>query len=277
MNNSPSMKSSVASGSASWLAPQRWPLPGNRGPGSNETTRFYIVHAWIPLIAFAVLVLWSTVLGGDQWLADRIYAWQGGQWQLRHDFITEQLIHRIGRDVSTMAWLAVLAAWIVARTRPGWGTLRRPLACLLVSIAASTALVAWVKSWSNMDCPWDLVRYGGAREYVSLFAMRPLGMSRGACFPAGHASGGYAWLALYFFLWSVRPRWRWLGLAVGMVAGLTFGISQQLRGAHFLSHDLWTLAICWGSALAVFLWFRRRPAVAEAATLPAAASAEAAR
>jgi membrane-associated PAP2 superfamily phosphatase len=271
MNNAPSMKSSAASGSPRWLMLRL--APGQGGPGP----RFYLIHAWLPLIAFAAMVLWTMVFGGDQWLADRMYAWQGSHWQLRHDFVTEQLIHRLGRDISTMAWLTVLAAWIVARTRPGWGSLRRPLAYLLVSVAVSTALVAWVKSWSNMDCPWDLARYGGAREYVGLFAMRPLGMSRGACFPAGHASGGYAWLALYFFLWSVRPRLRWLGLAVGAGMGLVFGFSQQLRGAHFLSHDLWTLAICWATALGLFLWFRRRLVVTESASVPARISAEAAR
>jgi membrane-associated PAP2 superfamily phosphatase len=34
--------------------------------------------------------------------------------------------------------------------------------------------------------------------------------------------------------------------------GLIFGISQQLRGAHFISHDLWTLAICWFFSLTIF-------------------------
>jgi membrane-associated PAP2 superfamily phosphatase len=271
MNNAPSMKSSAASG---W---PRWPMLRPSLPHLGPGPRFHLLHAGLPLIAFAALVTWTMVLGGDQWLADRMYAWQGNQWVLRRDFVTEQLIHRLGRDISTMAWLTVLAAWIVARTRPGWGSLRRPLAYLLVSVAVSTALVAWVKSWSNMDCPWDLVRYGGAREYVGLFAMRPLGMPRGACFPAGHASGGYAWLALYFFLWSVRPRLRWLGLAVGAALGLVFGFAQQLRGAHFLSHDLWTLAICWTTSLGLFLWFRRRVVVTEPAAVPAGVSAEAAR
>ncbi|WP_210763428.1 hypothetical protein [Xanthomonas hydrangeae] len=31
-----------------------------------------------------------------------------------------------------------------------------------------------------------------------------------------------------------------------------YGGVQQLRGAHFLSHDLWTAMICWCTALAVF-------------------------
>ena len=32
---------------------------------------------------------------------------------------------------------------------------------------------------------------------------------------------------------------------------MMFGIAQQLRGAHFLSHDLWALMLCWLVALAM--------------------------
>ena len=38
----------------------------------------------------------------------------------------------------------------------------------------------------------------------------------------------------------------------GLVDGTGFGVAQQLRGAHFLSHDLWTAAICWFTAVAGF-------------------------
>lgn len=34
-------------------------------------------------------------------------------------------------------------------------------------------------------------------------------------------------------------------LALPLTLGLVFGIGQQLRGAHFLSHDLWTAWLCW--------------------------------
>ncbi|MFD0740211.1 phosphatase PAP2 family protein [Lysobacter koreensis] len=210
------------------------------------------------LLALAtVLMAWHA----DQWFADRLYAWQGHHWTLRFNFVTETLIHVLGRDLSTAAWLGVLAAWIVVRTRPGLSLWRRPLACLLVSTLLATALVAWVKSWSNMDCPWDLVRYGGDRAFVGLFGLRPVGMARGVCFPAGHASAGYAWMALYFFCLATRPRWRWAGLSVGVGLGVLFGFSQQLRGAHFLSHDLWTAAISWLTALGVHAFGWRESAV----------------
>ena len=78
-------------------------------------------------------------------------------------------------------------------------------------------------------------------------------MPAASCFPAGHASAGYAWVALYFFFLARRPAWRWRGLAIGLIAGAVFGIAQQLRGAHFFSHDLWTLMICWSTALLLYV------------------------
>ena len=35
----------------------------------------------------------------------------------------------------------------------------------------------------------------------------------------------------------------WLAAALG--AGLLLGLAQQMRGAHFMSHTLWTAWICW--------------------------------
>lgn len=239
-------------------------VPAWREPG------FYRRHGQWPLLVLgAVFAAW-TLGHGDLWLADRLYAWEGHAWALRHAWATQTLIHLVGRDLSTAAWLAVFAAWLVAGMRAGWAHLRRPLAYLLLATALSTLLVAWIKSWSNVDCPWDLARYGGTRAYFGLFEWRPAGMARGVCFPAGHAGGGYTWLALYFFLLAVKPRLRWLGLAVGLGTGLLFGLSQQLRGAHFLSHDLAALAICWGCALLTQRAFwGGRERVQSPATMPA--------
>jgi hypothetical protein len=42
--------------------------------------------------------------------------------------------------------------------------------------------------------------------------------------------------------------------------GLLFGTTQQLRGAHFLSHDIWTFALCWSinALLAALILVPRR-------------------
>lgn len=257
----PSLKAPMLPRAASAGA---WRVPSMRGD------RFLLVHAWIPLGVFLVALVVATFGHGNWRLADLIYGSGGHAWPLRHAYMTEQVIHVGGRDASALAWGLVLAAWGVSMTGPRWSRYRRPLAYLVLATLLSAALVAWIKLWSNMDCPWDLARYGGTRPYVGLFDLRPSGLGRNHCFPAGHASSGYAWLALYFFFLVVRPGWRWAGLAVGAGTGLVFGFSQQLRGAHFLSHDLWTIAICWSVALGLYLVFwRRTPSrVDPAATTP---------
>ena len=68
-------------------------------------------------------------------------------------------------------------------------------------------------------------------------------------------------MALYFFFLRVAPRWRYAGLGIGLLAGTVFGLAQQLRGAHFLSHDVASLAVCWSVACAVEACFGRSESV----------------
>jgi len=223
------------------------------GPGSGQlTTTALWLHLLAPVAGLALLLSWAHFGGGDQALADGLYAMQGNNWALRHAWITDKVVHEYGRNLNALAWLALFVAWVIAGIRGAAPSRHRPLGYLLLATLLSCLTVSWIKSWTNVDCPWDLIRYGGSRQFIGLFDLRPLGMPRGRCFPAGHASGGYAWLALYFFFLATAPRWRWAGLSAGAALGLVFGISQQLRGAHFLSHDVVTAGACWIIALALY-------------------------
>ena len=66
---------------------------------------------------------------------------------------------------------------------------------------------------------------------------------------------------LYFMLLVVRPAWRWHGLAIGVALGLLFGVDQQLRGAHFMSHDVVAATICWTVALGLYTVMLRPRAI----------------
>lgn len=194
------------------------------------------------LVALLATVLWIG-LRGDLWLADGLYAWEGGRWALQSHWLVESVFHVGARWMSALAWLAALLAWLMSLARPGWRAWRMPLGYLVLAVLLATSLVSLLKSVSPLDCPWDLARYGGTHAWHSL--LNPGGGTPGHCFPAGHASAGYAWLALFFFFSAVRPAWRRAGILIGLGAGLVLGFAQQLRGAHFLSHDLFAAAICW--------------------------------
>ncbi|MGY8564969.1 phosphatase PAP2 family protein [Paracidovorax citrulli] len=219
--------------------------------------RFLRQHLAWPMLATLGASTLLMAGHGDQWLADLLYRLQGHQWLLQDAWATRQLIHKGGKWLSAAAALLAMLLCFHAWRHDRAAAWRWPLLYLVLAVALGTGLVSLLKSATNMDCPWDLARYGGLRDYVGLFTVRPPGMPRGACFPAGHSSAGFAWVSLYFFALLVRPAWRWRGLAVGLVAGGVFGAAQQLRGAHFLSHDLWTLATCWTVSLLLFLLVRR--------------------
>jgi len=227
-------------------------LPLAKAPALRDP-RFLRAHLLQPLLATLVLSTLLMSLGGDQWVADQWYRLEGQHWALQNAWVTAHLVHRVGKWTSTAAALVAIVLCTQAWRGQRLAAWRWPLLYLVLAVALGTGVVSWLKSVSNMDCPWDLARYGGTREYIGLFASRPHAMARGLCFPAGHSSAGFAWISLYFFALMVRPAWRWRGLAVGLVAGGVFGLSQQLRGAHFLSHDLWTLATCWLVSLSLYL------------------------
>jgi len=209
-------------------------------------------------VTLLILAIWMLMAGhGDQWFADQIYRWQGGQWAHQDNWWLQDILHKGGRRFSQCAGVVVLAALVMACCNPRWRHWRKPLLYLFLAAGLSTGLVSLLKHLTQMDCPWDLQRYGGLQPLIGLFEPRPAALGRAACFPSGHASAGYAWVALYFFALHLRPAWRWRALGAALAAGLIFGLVQQWRGAHFLSHDLATLAISWSVAVLLYAWMLR--------------------
>ena len=201
-----------------------------------------VASAWLLfLIAMSVF----SVLKIDFTITDFIYRLQGNAWAWKDTLITQDVLHKGGKWLSLTMGLITLLLLMLSTVVARFKVYRTPLLYLFSATLLSALLVATIKHLVSMECPWDLVRYGGARDFIGLLNIRPSSMPASACFPAGHASAGYTWIALYFFFTAIRPHWRWAGLALGVGLGLTFGITQQFRGAHFLSHDLWTVMICW--------------------------------
>lgn len=232
--------------------PRMSSLPQHCSPSSatDSTTKpIDAIHPVLASVLPAIVGLCATLAlnlsHADLLIADWVLRVQGGHWSLMQSPVLEQGLHQWGKLASASAWLAVLA--LLARTwlQSTWRSMRRPLAYLAISIVAATVAVSLLKKLSGVDCTWDLARYGGTRPYVDLLHAIGIFKPRGGCFPAGHASAGYAWISLYFFFRSVKPRWKWAGLAIGSGAGLAFGIAQQFRGAHFASHDVMTFTVCW--------------------------------
>ncbi len=217
----------------------------------HNLPNFWRNHLYIPLFVFMFIAAAFELGKVDIWIADRIYAWEGSTWALKNAWITNTIIHQLGKKLSLLVAVIILTALILSYMSQYFRQHRRELVYLLLAAGGSSALISGLKSISHVSCAWDFFRYGGALEYTSVYT-QIRNLSGGNCFPAGHASGGYAWLAFYFLGLYKQSNWRWIGLGAALIVGLIFGFSQQLRGAHFITHDLWTLAICWFFSLFIF-------------------------
>ncbi|MCA1854914.1 phosphatase PAP2 family protein [Massilia oculi] len=199
--------------------------------------------AALALAALGILALgyWTDA---DLLLADLLYDRASASFPWREAWLTLSFGHTFLKAVLTA--LAVLfigaaladALWPQAPLDRHYARLRlRVIAWAAVLVPLVTSLL---KQTSNAYCPWDLARYGGAAPHLRLFASLPPGVLPGHCLPAGHASSAL-WLVSLVVLWLPGPPRRALrALGLCLLPGLALGWMQQMRGAHFLSHTLWS-------------------------------------
>lgn len=102
------------------------------------------------------------------------------------------------------------------------------------------------KNLSNVQCPAELDLFNGSIPYVKHFEAYPPNPNspdgkwpKGRCWPAGHASGGFALLSLVCLFRKKSHKISAFIFAMSM--GWIMGVYQMLRGAHFLSHHLTTM------------------------------------
>ncbi len=211
-------------------------------------------RSWTPLLAtLAALVV---VLAWDASPLDLVVAKvmggpTGFPWR-EHPLFT-RVLHDGARMLAALMLLALaLAIWRpfgplrqLARGRRVW---------LLVAVSSAMLMVSVAKRLSATSCPWDVAGLGGTLPHVSHWLLGQGDGGPGHCFPAGHASAGFGWLAGWA-AWPAGSKVRRAWLASALVAGVVLGVAQQMRGAHFMSHTLWTAWLCWswGLLLSPFL------------------------
>ncbi|RZL88291.1 MAG: phosphatase PAP2 family protein [Variovorax sp.] len=202
--------------------------------------------AWT-LVPLVFLLLWDAS-GLDLALARMAGTPMGFPW--RDHWLVAVVMHEGAKSLS---WLLILA--LLAGIRWPVGILRRLAMRERVQLAltalVSVLAVSLVKFTSHTSCPWDLQSFGGAARYVSHWSWGVQDGGPGACFPAGHASAAFAYLGGYFAFRRSSPAVARAWLIGALVGGLLLGLGQQLRGAHYMSHTLWTAWLCWVVGFAV--------------------------
>lgn len=210
-----------------------------------RTAAWWRRHLLWPLAAWTTVVAWWSWTGWDHAAMEPWATAEG--FPLRGDFWWSTVLHEGGRKLSAALAIALfLAALLQRRLRPGARWTGSALA-VASGLGLGSLVVAALKALTDHPCPWDLAEWGGALAHLGPDPGR--GPIHG--WPAAHASAGFGWIGLYFAArWHARPR-PWLWALPGLALGLLFAATQHVRGAHFPSHNAWTLLICWASALLI--------------------------
>lgn len=204
-----------------------YPLPGH----------FYLKQ-FVLLILSAMIFIWLSRSESIDMALTRLwfnpltqqFPWKDNHWL---DLINH---HLLKQTVIAGGILLLLAG--VVRRQPRW-----ILVALLMGIGP--LVVGVLKATSAHSCPWDLVEFGGKALSYPLFGAVPANSGPGGCFPGGHASSGFSAMALFFLFYPHRPRLAWACWWAALAVGMMMGFGQIMRGAHFLSHNLWAAWWVW--------------------------------
>lgn len=160
---------------------------------------------------------------------------------LKDSFLLEGVFHKMGAKFIGLLNVLFLLLAIFKKDK------KQKKFFFYISITSlfSLGLVGGLKTETVIACPWSLKQFGGTHDFVHYWQMfSSSSFMKDHCFPAGHATGGYALMSIFFGYLLFYKKCNFKLLIPALTVGGTFGIVQQLRGAHFLSHDLATIAIC---------------------------------
>ena len=209
----------------------------------------------VALLGAIAIALWD-LSGLDEPLI-RLFGSSAG-FALRDHWFFSGVLHRGGYWLS----VALFATMLLTCFGPWRSRMlsTRERTCWVLGVTLSLLLIPGLKQISLTSCPWSLAEFGGTAQYVSHWSLSITDGGPGKCFPAGHASGAFAFIGGWFAWRAQRPQRARVWLIGVLILGTIFGLAQMVRGAHFLSHTLYTAWLCWVVTALVFHAARRRPA-----------------
>ena len=142
--------------------------------------------------------------------------------------------------------VAILFSLIFLRKKELIQEYKKGLIIVLLAAIFVPVIIGSLKAISNTPCPCNLVNFNGTYPDTKVFDSYPkdfVQTSKAKCWPAGHASGGFALMALFFLFKTPKNQKR--ALAAALVIAWSMGLYKMLLGDHFLSHTIITMIMAW--------------------------------
>ncbi len=203
-------------------------------------------------LSFPLLLLFITCFAFefttlDMAIQDRLYDFSSQQWLLsRHDRVLKFIFYDMIKVLYGLFIVSVAITMLFFRNSERIKAYKKGLIIVLLSTLLVPLTIGVLKEVTNTPCPRNIMHFGGSHPYVTAFEPYPdnfISKGRILCFPAGHASGGFALMSLFFLF--KRHRYQVISLGSTATFGWIIGSYKMFIGDHFFSHTLISMEIAW--------------------------------
>ncbi|WP_446323963.1 phosphatase PAP2 family protein [Acinetobacter sp. 1207_04] len=212
--------------------------------------KFMLRISAILIFSLAILIYVFPIYGKIDLALIQPWIDQFGHFTERNNWYLVHLNHKVFKQLLIAVYLSFFVLWLASFKLEKLRPQRWLYGYMFVVSILSTALIGILKSQSAHACPWDMTEKT-ATGFIWNFTA-----THGHCFPGGHASTGFALITGFFVFRLVQPKRAWFYLIAGLLLGFMMGWGQMMRGAHFLSHNLWTgwIILCFNTALYAYFY-----------------------
>lgn len=214
--------------------------------------KFILSCITISLISGIILLCYFPVGGTiDQSL---IRPWMDpfGHFIYRDNYYLVKWNHQYLKHILILGYVSFLFLWLASFKLEKLKASRWCYGYIFWVSILSTGLVGLLKSQSQHACPWNMT-HATPTGFLWDFTVQ-----NGHCFPGGHASTGFALMTGFFVYRFVSKKYAYLFLFLSLTLGFIMGWGQMMRGAHFLSHNLWTAWVIWSLNVVLYAIFYKK-------------------
>ena len=201
----------------------------------------------VTIVLLVVTILFFQFSNVDVWVENLFYNSATHTWLIDRDNKILKVIFYTGiKKLLITVAVMMLLALIIFRNSKIIKEYKKGFLIVILSAIFVPLVVGGLKAVTNTPCPKNTVIYGGNYPEVKVLDSYPKNFHQKGkikCWPAGHASGGFALLSLFFLFKSRKNKKRAIILA--MAVGWSMGLYKMMIGDHYLSHTIVTMLLAW--------------------------------
>ncbi len=202
---------------------------------------------FLTITALVITLLFFEYTNTDIALQNYFYDFNTHTWLIdRNEPILKFIFYKGIKNLLIIFAVCILFSLIFLRKKKIIKEYQKGLILIVLAAIFIPLTIGALKSATNTPCPKNIEHFGGTYPDIKVLDTYPKDFKqkkRIKCWPAGHASGGFALFSLFFLFKDKKNRKK--ALAIALAVGWSMSLYKMFIGDHFLSHSLVTMEIAW--------------------------------